>query len=208
VRPRFAAAGALTALMLVALASVGGIGHAANAVGKAAATVKKVVAPAKQRQAITVLGISAGGDQYQPGFAFGDPDHNHDGAPGLQRGGAGGGEDGEAAPPLRARRIAGQPARLVAFTLNLDEQAALRIHVLNPAGRPLLITQSKSRVGPGRLSGPQTKTVRYTVLVPRTLTMRLRIPANLLRAGQTYNVRVVATDADGNKSQLLVPFTV
>jgi hypothetical protein len=193
--------------MLVALASVGGIGYAANAVEQAAVTVKKVVAPTKQQQAITVLGITAGGDQYQPGFGFGDPDHNHTGPPGLERGGAAGGDEGEAAPPLRARPIAGQPARLVAFTLNLDEQAALRIHVLAPNGRPLLITQSKSRIGNGNLRGRQTKTIRYAVLVPRALPLRLRIPANLLRAGETYNVRVIATDAQGNKSQLLVPFT-
>jgi hypothetical protein len=207
-RPRVAVAGALSALMLVAFASVGGIGYAANAVSGAAATVKKAVAPKKQRQAIAVLGLTAGGDQYQPGFGFGDPNHNHAGPPGLQRGAGEPGGPAPAAPPLRARPLAGQPARLVPFTITLDEQASLRIHVLDPSGRPLLITQSKSRIGSGRLTGRQTKTIRYLVRVPRTIPMQLRIPANLLRPGQTYRVRVIAIDHEGNRSQLIVPFTV
>lgn len=68
--PRLALGGAMTALMLVALGSVGGISYAANAAKEAAKIVQKAVSPSG---AITVSGISSGGDQYRPGFGFGDP---------------------------------------------------------------------------------------------------------------------------------------
>lgn len=194
--PRLALGGAMTAVMLVALGSVGGISYAANAAKEAAKIVQKAVAPSG---AISVSGISAGGDQYRPGFGFGDPNHNHTGPPGLQRSG------GEAAPPIRARSLASGKAKLVSFTVRIDEQAALRIHVLDADGKPLLLTQRGSKLGAG-LDGPQTKTIRYTVRVPRSIPITLRIPANLLRAGETYVVRVVATDPSGQRSEILIPF--
>ena len=195
--PRLALAGAMTLVMVVALGSVGGISYAANAAKQAAKVVQKAVSPTG---AISVSGISAGGDQYRPGYGFGDPNHNHTGPPGLQRSG------GEAAPPVRARRSPDRKAKLVSFRFRVDEQAALRIHVLDPDGTPLLITQRGSKLG-GGLDGKQTKTIRYTVRVPRSIPITLRIPANLLRAGETYNVRVVATDPSGQRSVLLIPFT-
>jgi hypothetical protein len=197
--PRLAFAGALTATMLAALASVGGVSYAANAAVSAAKVVKKVVAPSGQQAAISVSGISSGGDQYRPGYGFGDRNHNHTGPPGLRRRG------GEAAPPARARTLAGGKAKTVSFTVQLDEQAALRIHVLSPDGEPLLLTQKGSKVGAG-IDGKQTKTIRYTVRVPRAIPITLRIPANLVTAGRQYRVRVVATDPDGNRSELLIPF--
>lgn len=199
-RRRFAFAGALTAVMLGALASVGGISYAASAARSAAEVVKQAVAPTGQKAAIGVYGINSGGDQYQPGYGFGDPNHNHAGPPGLTRSG------GEAAPPLRTRRSPDGKARLVSFRIRIDEQASLRIHVLDPAGRPLLLTQKGSTVGMG-ISGPQTKTIRYTVRVPRSIPITLRIPANLLRTGELYNVRVVAFDPSGQRTDLLIPFT-
>jgi hypothetical protein len=45
------------------------------------------------------------------------------------------------------------------------------------------------------------------MLVPRTLSFQIRVPANLLVAGQTYSIRVIAVDADGNKTQTTIPFT-
>lgn len=198
---RFAFAGALTAAMLGALASVGGISYAASAARSAAEVVKKAVAPAGQQTAIGVFGINSGGDQYRPGYGFGDPNRNHTGPPGLERPG------GVAAPPLRTRRAPGGKARLVSFSIRLDEQAALRIHVLDPDGRPLLLTQKGAAIGGGKVSGPQTKTIRYTVRVPRSIPMTLRIPANLLRTGELYQVRVVATDPSGQRTELLIPFT-
>lgn len=186
----------MTALLLVALGSVGGISYAANAAKEAAKVVQKAVSPTGT---ISVTGISAGGDQYRPGFGFGDPNHNHTGPPGLQR------QGGEAAPPLRARPAPGGKAKLVSFQFQIDEQAALRIHVLDADGRPMLITQKGSKVG-NTVTGPQTKTIRYTVRVPRSIPITLRIPANLLKPGETYTVRIVAIDPNGERSEILVPF--
>jgi hypothetical protein len=194
--PRLALGAAMTLALVVALGSVGGISYAANAAKQAAKVVQKAVSPSG---AISVLGVSSGGDQYRPGFGFGDPNHNHTGPPGLTRSG------GEAAPPVRARRTADRKAKLVSFRFRVDEQAALRIHVLDGDGRPMLITQRGSRLGTG-LNGKQTKTIRYTVRVPRSIPITLRIPANLLTAGETYTVRIVATDPNGERSEILIPF--
>jgi hypothetical protein len=58
---RVAFVGALTALMLLALASVGGVGYASSAAQDAAVSVKRVVAP---QDVITVLKRSPAIDQY------------------------------------------------------------------------------------------------------------------------------------------------
>ena len=203
---RVAFAGALSATMLVALASVGGIGYAANAALQAAEVMKKTVAPAKGEGAIAVFGISSGGDQYRPGYGFGDPNHNHTGPPGLRRQGT-----GEATPPLvRGRRTGDGKAVTVRTVIVLDEQASLRIQVLDQTGRAILLTQRSRRggtqIGGNALDGPQSKTLRYTVLVPRAIPLVLRIPANLLRGDQAYRIRVAATDPDGNKQVFIIPF--
>jgi hypothetical protein len=58
---RVAFVGALTAVMLLALASVGGVGYASSAAQDAAVSVKRVVAP---KDIITVLKRSPAIDQY------------------------------------------------------------------------------------------------------------------------------------------------
>jgi hypothetical protein len=58
---RVAFVGALTAVMLLALASVGGVGYASSAARDAAVSVKRVVAP---KDVITVLKRSPAMDQY------------------------------------------------------------------------------------------------------------------------------------------------
>ncbi len=58
---RVAFVGALTAVMLLALASVGGVGYASSAARDAAVSVKRVVAP---KDVITVLKKSPAIDQY------------------------------------------------------------------------------------------------------------------------------------------------
>jgi hypothetical protein len=202
-RARLAAAAGLSAALAAALGSVGGIGYAATAVGQAAGTVKKIVTPKQRQQPITVLSLTAGGDQYRPGFGFGDPNHNHTGPPGLQRSG------GPAAPPLRAI-AAGSLGRNVGTQITLDEQAVLWISVVDRTGRPLLLTQRSKRggsvVGEG-ITGPQVKFIKYVMLVPRTIPLRLRVPSNLLRRGQSYRIRIVAVDHQGNKTTTFVPFT-
>ena len=61
---RVAFVGALTAVMLVALASVGGVGYASSAATDAVSSVKRVVAP---KDVITVLKRGSALDQYGPG---------------------------------------------------------------------------------------------------------------------------------------------
>ena len=192
---------ALTAILAIALASVGGVSYAATAVTSVANVAQKIVAPAKTHSAATPAHNSAGGDQYRPGFGFGDPNHNHSGPPGLAKG-----APGEKAPPAQAKSIGNGKAVTVSSSITVDEQAALYFSVLDADGNPLLLTQKGSNIGAG-LDGPQTKSVHYVVLVPRTIPFTLRIPGNLLVPGQTYSVRVIAVDAQGNKTQTTIPFT-
>jgi hypothetical protein len=199
-RGRFALAGALTAALLAALAAVGGVGYAASSVVGAVKVAKRVVTPQKGSGAIVVKGISAGGDQYRPGYGFGDRNHNHTGPPGLT------GSEGEKTPPAQTKSVDGGQAKLVTTRVKLDEQAALWISVLDASGHRILLTQSKSKVG-GKLTGPQTKTLHYVVLVPRSIPLQLRVPANLLEKGATYRIRVTAIDPSGNKTTVFIPFT-
>jgi hypothetical protein len=202
--PKAVAAGGVSAAMVAGLATVGGVSYAATAVTHA---VKVVAAPATHkapRQAITLSGLTAGGDQYRPGYGFGDPNHNHDGPPGLTRAG------GENAPPLETRPAAGGLAKVAGTTVTFDEQAHLYISVVDQNGTPLLLTQQSKRggtsIGGTGVGGPQTKFIQYVVRVPRPITFGLRIPENLLASGGVYRIRIVAIDPQGNKSTLLVPF--
>ena len=105
----------------------------------------------------------------------------------------------------RPRRSSSASATWAAFGFTIDEQAKLSISVVGPGGQKLVLTQSGSTVGK-RMNGPQTKTINYTELVPRTLALRLRIPLNLVDPGETYRIVIVAVDPDGNRSTIIVPF--
>ncbi len=191
---------ALTAAMIGALAAVGGVGYAASSVEQAAKAVSHIFAPAKAHQAIVVEGLTSGGDQYKPGYGWGDQRHNHKGPPGLKRKG------GEFAPPLTARKSG--KVLIVSTSFTIDEQAHLFISVIDmTTGKELLITQTKSKVG-NELSGKQAKNLNFLVLVPRTIPIKLAIPKNLLIAGHTYEIRIIARDPQGNKKTLLIPFTL
>lgn len=91
-------------------------------------------------------------------------------------------------------------------TISSDEQAALYFSVLDPNAKQLLLTQKGSTIG-GKVTGPQVKTIHYVMLVPRTVPFRLRIPANLVIRGKQYTIRVIAVDAQGNKTRVFIPFT-
>jgi hypothetical protein len=186
---RFAFAGALTLGLLAALASVGGLGYAANATKNAALAVFQV-APTGPGA------VSAGGDQYRPGFGFGDKNHNHTGPPGLKR-------KGNLAPILQARRTAN--GWVVTTSVNTDEQADLFVSVVRPNGSLATLSQNNSRVGQG-VSGPPTKTISYRVLVPRTIPIKLTIPLNQLSPGTVDRIRIVARDPDGNESSIVIRF--
>jgi hypothetical protein len=198
-RRQFAFAGALTAALAISLAAVGGVSYAATAVNGVVKAAKQVVAPRSNHLVLAINGPNAGGDQYRPGYGFGDPNHNHSGPPGLKKG------NGEKAPPAQVKRT-NSKAVTVSTSITLDEQAALYFSVLDAQGNALLLTQKGSAVGSG-LDGPQTKSIHYVMLVPRTLSFQIRIPANLLVTGKTYSIRVIAVDSQGNKSQTTIPFT-
>jgi hypothetical protein len=190
-------AGALTVALVVALTAVGGVSYAANAVTHVARVAKKIVAPASTQGVVVVKGLSSGGDQYKPGYGFGDPNHNHAGPPGLS------GKNGEKTPPAQERSIGSK--KLVVTRIRIDEQAALYISVLDANGNRLVLNQQGSKVG-GAVSGKQVKTIHYVVLVPRSIPIQLLVPGNLLVKGQTYTIHVIAVDSDGNKSTVDIPF--
>ena len=188
----------LTAALFAALLAVGGVSYAANAVTHAAKSASGVLVTH-----VTVVGrtLSAGGDQYRPGYGFGDPNHNHTGPPGLAKG-----PRGEKAPPTQVVPTRDDKAVLASGQLTVDEQAALYFSVLDSQGTQLLLTQKGSKIG-GNVQGPQVKTIHYVMLVPRSIPVNIRVPANLLQKGETYRIRVIAVDAQGNKSTTYISFT-
>jgi hypothetical protein len=195
-RPRrqFAFAMGLTAVLAVALASVGGVSYAANAVVNVAKVAEKLVTPATHRGIVVVKGLNAGGDQYQPGYGFGDKNHNHAGAPGLNK-----------ENPAKTEDV-GKKKKVVT-KVNVDEQAALYISVLDPDGNRLVLGQAGAKVGGGKLSGKPVKSIHFVVLVPRSIPIELLVPRSLLVPGKTYKIHVIAVDHEGNKSELDFPFT-
>ena len=202
-RPRVVFACALTVGLVVALASVGGIGYAASAAQHAATTVKRVFVPSSKKAVVVISGLSAGGDQYRPGYGWGDRNHNHTGPPGLKR------QGGAFAPPLLAVPTDAGIAAIAKTSFSVDEQSHLFITVIDKSGTELLLTQHSKRggstVGKG-VTGPQTKVIQYLVLVPRSIPISLRVPGNLLAQGQTYRIRIIARDPQGNRSVAYIPF--
>jgi hypothetical protein len=188
---------ALTAAMVAALAAVGGVGYAASSVAGAAEAVAHIFVPVKQTSPVVIQGLNAGGDQYRPGFGFGDPDHVHTGPPGLTK------QGGAFAPPL-VPTIKGKTA-IVSTSFTLDEQAHLTLSVFDKAtGKKLLLTQTKSQLGKG-ITGKQTKNIQYLVLVPRTIPLKLAIPANLLASGHSYYIRIRARSPLNTVKFLTIP---
>jgi hypothetical protein len=186
----------LTAVLVAAVAAVGDLGYAATTVAR---TFHVLAAPKVQAapRAMAVIGrISGGSDQYQPGFGFGDPNHVHPGVPLLRRVG-----------PVRLRKVPKQPAVLVTTQFSVDEQAHLYVHVYGPDGRELLLTQNGSLVG-GTVTGRQSKTIEYLLLIPRTSTLTLRIPRNLLKPGRRYTITITAVAPTSRRGSLDIPFAL
>jgi hypothetical protein len=190
---RVAVAAALTLGMLAALGAVGGLGYAAGAAKSAASAVFSANKP---DSATGWEKVTAGGDQYQPGFGFGDPSHNHAGPPGVE-------QAGSLRPPLHARR--GRFGSTVRTAVKVDEQADLFFSVLTPSGKAVFLSQRRSRIGRG-VSGPNTRAIRYRVLVPRTIPVVLNIPRGQLVPGVVYRIRIIARDPDGNRTTKFIRF--
>jgi hypothetical protein len=189
--------------LLVALAATGGLSYAASSVQHAA---RILGAAQTQKHAITVLHLTSGHDQYQPGYGFGDPSHNHPGPPGLFWDGK---HLSNLPSGLAAHRTRDGLGATVSGRIIVDEQAHFYISIENSDGVPLLLTQQSvrggSRVG-NPVTGPQTKFIQYAVLIPRAIPVTIRIPDNLLEPGAVYRIHFSAKDPDGNKSSLTVPF--
>lgn len=196
-RRRAGFAVSMTVALIGALSLIGGVSYAANTITHAAKAAVKIVVPSAKQDAVVVKGLNAGGDQYQPGFGFGDPNHNHSGPPGLT------GKSGEKTPPAQTATV-GSTEKVVT-RIRVDEQAAIYISVLDSAGNRLVLNQDGSKVGT-MVSGKQVKTIHYVVLVPRSIPIQLLVPKNLLVNGQTYRIHVIAVDSDGNKSETDIPF--
>jgi hypothetical protein len=190
---RVAVAAALTLGMLAALGAVGGLGYAAGAAKSAASAVFSANKP---DSATGWTKVTSGGDEYQPGYGFGDENHNHTGPPGLQ-------QEGPFRPPLHARR--GRAGWTVRTAIKVDEQADLFFSVLTPSGRAVFLSQRRSRIGQG-VSGPNTRAIRYRVLVPRTIPVVLNIPRGQLVPGVVYRIRIIARDPDGNRTTKFIRF--
>jgi hypothetical protein len=199
---RAVAAAALTLVLATGVAATGGLSYAASSLRDASRVVHRATKP---RAAIAVRGLTAGSDQYVPGYGFGDPEHNHDGPPGLE---VAKGEAAELPAAMPAEGASGL-AKLVGASISFDEQVHLYISVVGSTNRRLLLTQSSKRGGSKvgtALAGPQTKVIQYAVLVPRTIPIQLRVPANLLNPKSSYRIRIVAVDPQGNRSTVLIPF--
>jgi hypothetical protein len=185
---RLALAGGIAAALLVPMAALGGFGQVASVATDAADAVGSLIASSDDD--VIDVDISAGSDQYQEGFSWGDPGQNHDGPPGLVR------EGGDLAPPLVAR-CDGDTARVVT-TVVLDEQAVLRMSVRTGGGKKLLLAQAGDQ--------EPKRTIVTRIYVPRALRLDLRIPCGVLETGKLYRLVLRATDPDGNESTLVVPF--
>lgn len=186
--PRLALVAALTAAMLAALTSVGGFGYAASAAKEAAKAVRTLVAK-KPASTERPASVSAGGDQYQPGFGWGDQNHNHTGPPGLTRRGS-----------IRIGHRGGNV--FVRFNLLIDEQADLLVSVLGPNGRRVGLSQNGLRV----LTAQTAKTLHYRVLVPRVLNLRLFVSQKQAVPGKIYRIRITARDPSGKATTIVIPF--
>ena len=95
---RFALPAAFTATVVGGLAAVGGASYAASSVATAAKTVSHAFTPASTDHLVRAT-WNSGGDQYKPGYCWGDRHHNHPGPPHIyppppHHGGGGGGGGG------------------------------------------------------------------------------------------------------------------
>jgi hypothetical protein len=192
----------VTATMVGALATVGGVSYAASSVTSAAKAVSHVFVAAKSQRTHVVSKASAGSDQYQSGYTWGATNLATDGPPPITSPSVSTG--GAFAPPLVPQSVG--LASVVSTSFTLGTQAHLYVSVIDKkTGKELLITQTKSTIG-STLSGVQAKNLNYLVLVPRTIPIKLAIPSNLLTPGGTYAIRIIAQAPNLLKKTLLIPF--
>jgi hypothetical protein len=168
--------GVLSAIML---AGVGGLSYAATVITQA------LVAPSKHEASVVVVGLNSSGDQYRPGYGWGDPNHNHPGPPGLKRFG----------PPLKVVLKDGKA--ILTLRLTVDEQALLFISVLDPRGKQIVLSRRGKK---------KTTTIIYRKLIPGLLSSKFLFSAGELKPDAPYKIRIIARDPQGNKSTLFIRF--
>jgi hypothetical protein len=191
--PRLAFAGALTLVLAIGVAAFGGIGYAASSAEQAVRVVKRVFVASSPRATLVVAGRSSGGDQYEQGHQWGDSGDNHPGPP-----------DVKVKEKPKVKKTADKVK--VSTKVNIDEQAHLFVSIIGPDGKKLVINQKASKIGNG-LSGADTKTLSYLMLLPRTISLDLALPKKEVKPGATYKIMLIARDPSGNKKTTLIPFS-
>jgi hypothetical protein len=183
---RLAFAGGLTAVMLVAFASVGGLGYAQTAVEEAV--------EALSGSGSNGLAVYSGSDQYRPGYAWGDPDHNHAGGPELAL----------LSNKVKVRETKSGKYTVVSLRVLLDEQADLYLGVRRSDKR-VMLERKGSYLG-GALRGPDARRLEYRILIPRAIRVRVKIETKRLKDNRAYSIRLRATDPSGLSSRLSIRF--
>jgi len=129
---------------------------------------------------------------------FGDPTRNHVGATVIR--GVGG--------SAIAKRTA-DGGTVVRFTLFIDEQASLRLAVLDATGNQAVLSRAASTVRGARQSGGPVKNMQVVIKRPGTITFAIKIPRGQLvpaKSWKTYRLRVSALDFDGNRTVRFLSF--
>lgn len=215
---RLCLAGAVTCGLLVAAASFGSLGYAASAAGDTARALWTTATFSRPAGLVRVTGLTSGGDQYRPGYAWGDPRRTHQGAPGLRL--VSPHSDVRPHGALhRGPRFAGRSTyALVTARYLVDEQADLfisvqpvvcrrRAAVCSTVGARIPLVPSRTLVSGGTVSGAPTKTLHYRVLIPRILRLTLAVPATLVEQGKLYAIAITAVDPSRKRSKLGVALT-
>jgi hypothetical protein len=125
---------------------------------------------------------------------FGDPTRNHNGAPAMKQIGT-------------VKPVAGAKGTSVPVRFFLDEQADLRVSLIDNKGNAILLNQTGSTLRGSKLTGGKTRVLHVAILRPGTMTVALKTAAPKLQKGKTYRVRFTATDFDGHKTVQFVSFT-
>jgi hypothetical protein len=105
------------------------------------------------------------------------------------------------APP-RAAHVG--TTAVVKTSFSSDEAVVLKVTAISDTGKPLTLL-NRSRIGSVATGKPRTLIV-YPLASAGNVALSLRIAYSSLKHGHTYKVVVSATAADGQRSQLVIPF--
>ena len=126
---------------------------------------------------------------------FGDPTRNHVGAPVMK-------QIGSKIAPMTSLQSTKVP-----FDFSVDEQAAVYISIYDAKGMPVWIHTTGTKVRGHAYSGKAVHALHFVVLRPGRINTLLNVPAGMLKAGQTYKLRITAVDFDGHKVTEYTTFT-